>query len=150
LPATVTTMMPEPAPPVPVLAPVAPPPATQPEPKRALSATTVATLDIPSSVRGSVPGAAAAPTGQDRAQIERVAGLYRANPGTVRVIGYAAAPAAGAGGDPLGSYHAALDRAQAVARALAEAGIPANKIQTEAAPTAGARGLGRVEVQFTQ
>jgi outer membrane protein OmpA-like peptidoglycan-associated protein len=146
-------MMPEPAPPVPVLAPVARPPATaqpepnrRPEPKRAFSATTVATLDIPVSV----PGEKAAPTGQDRAEIERVAGLYRANPGTVRVIGYAAAPAAGVGRDPLGSYHAALDRAQAVARALAVAGIPANKIQTEAAPTAGARALGRVEIQLAQ
>ena len=36
----------------------------------------------------------------------------------------------------------------AIARALAEAGIPANKIQTEAAPTAGARTLGRVEIQL--
>jgi hypothetical protein len=157
LPASVATMMPEPAPPPPVLAPVAPlPSAARPEPNikvepnrkpgptRALSATTVATLDSP------VAGAAAAPTGRDRAQIEGVAGLYRANPGTVRVIGYAAAPAADGGGDPLGSYHAALERAQAVARALVEAGIPANKIQTEAAPTTGARAPGRVEIQLAQ
>jgi hypothetical protein len=140
LPAAVATMMPEPAPPVPDLAPVAPRQAiARPQPKRAPSATTVATLDIP------VSGGAAAP---DRAQIARVAGLYRATPGTVRVIGYAVGPAGGAGGDPLASYHAALDRAQGVARALAEAGIPAGKIQTEATPAAGARPSGQVEIQF--
>jgi hypothetical protein len=156
LPAAVANMMPQPPPPVPVLAPVAPPPPAananpkpdaqrKAEPKRAPSATTVATLDIPVAAVG------AAPTGQDRAQIERIAGLYRANPGTVRVIGYAAGPAAGAaGGDPLAGYHAALDRAQVVAKALAEAGIPGGKIQTEAAPAAGARAPGRVEIQFLQ
>ena len=77
-----------------------------------------------------------------------MAALYKDNPGTVRVLAYAAAPSGG--GDPLDSYHAALDRAQAVAKALAEAGIPASKIQTEAAPAAGARAPGRVEIQFAQ
>jgi hypothetical protein len=139
-PAAVASAMPQPAPPVPVLAPVAPPPpAAKTEPKRPPAATTVATLDI--------RAAATAPVGQDRAQIERVAALYKDNPGTVRVLAYAAAPTGG--GDPLDSYHAALDRAQAVAKALADAGIPAGKIQTEATPVAGAR-AGRVEIQFTQ
>jgi hypothetical protein len=139
-PAAVASAMPQPAPPVPVLAPVAPPPpAAKTEPKRAPAATTVATLDI--------RAAAAAPVGPDRAEIERVAALYKDNPGTVRVLAYAAAPAGG--GDPLDSYHAALDRAQAIAKALAEAGIPVGKIQTEAAPAAGARAAGRVEIQFT-
>jgi len=150
LPAGVATMMPEPAPPVPDLAPAAPPQAgARPQPKRAPVATTVATLDIPATAGAAAP---------DRAQIERVAGLYRDNPGTVRVVGYAAGPAAGGGGgpggggpgggDPLASYHAALDRAQLVARALAAAGIPEGKIQTEATPAAGARAPGRVEIQF--
>jgi outer membrane protein OmpA-like peptidoglycan-associated protein len=167
LPASAANMVPEPAPPVPVLDPVAPPPSTvkpesqrnpesqtkpgaqrKPEPKRASAATTVATLDMPATATAT----GASPALQDRAQIERVAGLYRDNPGTVRVVGYAAAPAAGgtAGGDPLASYHAALERAQAVAKALTEAGIPANKIQTEASPAAGARTPGRVEIQFAQ
>jgi hypothetical protein len=125
---------------------VAPPPSAappdsqrKPEPRRAPAATTVATLEI--------PAAAAAPAGRDRAQIERVAALYKDNPGTVRVLAYAAAPSGG--GDPLDSYHAALDRAQAVAGALADAGIPAGKIHTESAPAAGAK-AGRVEIQFTQ
>lgn len=167
LPASVANLMPEPAPPVPVMEPALPPstgvksnlqpgPDAQrkPEPKRA-PATTVATLDIPGAAGTSAIGGPA-PSGPDRAQIERVAGLYRDNPGTVRVIGYAAGPAAGGaaagavGGDPLASYHAALSRAQGVAKALAEAGIPAAKIQTEAAPAAGARVPGRVEIQFSR
>ena len=140
-PAVVASAMPQPAPSVPVLAPVvAPPPsAAKTAPKRAPAATTVATLEL--------RAAAAAPAGQDQAQIDRVAMLYKDNPGTVRVLAYAAAPAGG--GDPLDSYHAALERAQAVAKALADAGIPAGKIQTEAAPAAGARATGRVEIQFT-
>jgi len=161
LPASAANMMPAPPPPVPVLDPVAPPPSSvkpdsqtnpgaqrKPEPKRAPAATTVATLDILGG--GSATGAVPAVT--DRTQIERVAGLYRDNPGTVRVVGYAAGPAAGgaAGGDPLASYHAALERAQAVAKALTEAGIPTSKIQTEASPAAGARAPGRVEIQFVQ
>ncbi len=76
-----------------------------------------------------------------------MAALYKDSPGTVRVLAYAAAPSGG--GDPLDSYHAALERAQAVAKALADAGIPASKIQTEAAPAVAAR-AGRVEIQFTQ
>ena len=80
----------------------------------------------------------------DRAEIDRVAGLYREKPGTVRVLAFAAAPTGG--GDPLASYHAALGRAQQIAKALADAGIPANKIQTEAAPSPLA--AGRIEIQF--
>jgi hypothetical protein len=62
------------------------------------------------------------------------------------VVSYAAAPVGGA--DPLESYHAALERAQAVAKALAATGIPANKIQTQATPASGTSGAGRVEIQL--
>ena len=156
----VASAMPQPAPPVPDMAPVAPPAAAPPSgappagappsgappaaaktpPKRAPAATTVATLEG--------PGAAGEPNRQDRAQIERVAALYKDKPGPVRVVAYAAAPAAG--GDPLDSYHAALERAQAVAKALADSGIPADKIQTAATPAAGAPAAGRVEIQLAQ
>jgi len=140
-PAAVASAMPQPAPPEPALAPVMPPPAAaKPAPKRMPAATTVATLDIRT--------AADAQAGRDREQIDRVAALYRDNPGSVRVLAYAAASAGG--GDPLDSYHAALDRAQAVAKALAAAGIPVAKIQTQATPAAGAQAAGRVEIQFTQ
>jgi hypothetical protein len=140
-PAALASAMPQPAPPVPVLAPVAPPPAPlKPAPRSPPAATTVATLGI--------TGDAAGLGGQDRGQIERVAALYKDNPGGVRVLAYATAPTGG--GDPLDSYHAALDRAEAVAKALADSGIPASKIQSAAAPAAGASAAGRVEIQFIQ
>lgn len=129
--AAVASAVPQAAPSVPVLPPVAAPPGPpKPESKRPPAATTVATLDR-----------------VDKSQIAQVAGLYKEQPGSVRVVAHAGAPSSG--GDPLASYHAALERGQAVAKALAEAGIPANKIQTEAMPaTAGATAAGRVEIQF--
>jgi len=67
----------------------------------------------------------------------------------VRVVAYTSPPTPSApGGEPLGSYHAALARAQAVADALRAAGIPADKVQAEAAPAASAASADRVDVQF--
>jgi hypothetical protein len=129
----VASAAPAPPPPVPALLPAAPPPAAIDPPRRAPAATTVATLGI--------AGAAAGP---ERTEIERVAALYRERPASVRVLAFAPAPTGG--GDPLAGYHAALGRAQQIAKALAEAGIPANKIQTEAAPSPLA--AGRVDIQF--
>ena len=135
--------VPNPPPLLPVIAPVAPPPGPPPgptiaaTPKRPAAATTVATVDL------------LGPSGTpDRGQIERVAAQYKRNPGTVRVVGYAAPPS---GGDPLASYHAALERAQNVARALADAGIPSAKIQTEAARASGTGtpNAGQIDIQFT-
>jgi hypothetical protein len=142
-PAALASVAPAPPPPVPDMAPLPPPPPVSPSKaatKRTQSLTTVATL--------AVPSASAAPSSQDQAQIARVAELYKDAPGNVRVIAYAATPAAG--GEPLAGYQAALDRAQAVAKALAAAGIPAGKIQSEAAPSVGARQADRVEIQFAQ
>ncbi|MFI4948331.1 MAG: hypothetical protein ACHQC9_05980 [Alphaproteobacteria bacterium] len=138
-PAALADVAPQPAPPVPDMTPppapvkVAPPPAPAPTP------TVVATLEL--------PGNAVEPAAPDQVQIARVAALYKKAGGSVRVLAYAAAPAGG--GDPLDAYHAALDRAQAVAKALIGSGVPADKIQTEAAPAARAREAGRVEIQFT-
>lgn len=129
-PAAVASAAPLAAPPPPALAPVAPPPLgarTEPKPKPA--AITVATLDR-----------------LDRGRIEQVAALYKEQPGAVRVVAHAAAPTPG--GDPLAGYHAALERGQAVAKALAEAGIPASRIQTEATPASGANAAARIEIQF--
>ena len=128
------SVAPAPPPPVPALMPAAPPlAAIQPPTRRAPQRRP--------SRPSRLADAAAAP---DRAEIDRVAALYRERPGTVRVLAFAAAPTGG--GDPLASYHAALGRAQQIAKALADAGIPANKIQTEAAPSPLA--AGRVEIQF--
>ncbi len=133
-PAALATATPQAAPPVPDLAPAPapPPPAGKTATKQPPAVTTVATLDAPGGT----------------AEIARVAALYKEKPGGVRVVGYAAASTAG--GDPLASYQAALYRAQAVAKSLIAAGIPAGKIQTEATPAAGARAAARVEIQFAQ
>lgn len=141
-PAAVASAMPEPAPPAPVLAPIAPPPAPPKEAlgkpaKPAPTTITVATLDLSGT-----------PAEGERAEIARVSALYKAQPRGVMVTAYAAAPAAGS--DPLAAYRAALDRAQAVAKELAAAGIPAGRIQTQAAPVSGATAAGRVDIQLTQ
>jgi flagellar motor protein MotB len=97
---------------------------------------TLASLDI--------AGGSAKPDSKERELIDRIAGLYKQKTETIRVVAYAGAPAPGA--DPLDSYRAALDRAQAVAKLLGEAGMPANRIQTEATPAGG--GSGKVEIQL--
>ena len=134
-PAALASVAPAPTPPIPDMPPAPPSPpvgkATAKHPP--VAPKTVATL--------AGPGGAA---GRDRTEIDRVAALYQRQPGAVRVVAYAAAPTAGA--DPLSSYQTALDRAQAVAKALTAAGIPAAKIQTEANPASGA--IGRVDIQF--
>ncbi len=72
--------------------------------------------------------------------------LYRRNPGKVRVVGYTGV---GASADQqLNGFQAALDRAQAVAAALAKAGIPSDKILVEAAPAGADSGQSRAEVLF--
>jgi outer membrane protein OmpA-like peptidoglycan-associated protein len=83
-------------------------------------------------------------TDNDRRTLETVLPIYRQNPGKVRIVGYA-----GAGGEAveqLNSYRAALDRAQAVAAALTQAGIPSDRIQVEAAPQGENSGGSRAEV----
>jgi len=71
-------------------------------------------------------------TDKDKQTLETVLPIYQQNPGKVRIVGYAG----GGGGavEQLNSYRTALDRAQAVAAALRQAGIPSDKIQVEAAP----------------
>jgi hypothetical protein len=138
-PAALASVAPQPAPPVPDMTP--PPLPSSPVkavPPPAPAVTTVATLEIPVN--------ASEPAGPDRAQIARVAALYKDKGGRVRVLAYAAAPSGG--GDPLDTYHAALEGAQGVAKALVDSGIPADEIRTEATPASGARAAGRVEIQF--
>jgi outer membrane protein OmpA-like peptidoglycan-associated protein len=81
---------------------------------------------------------------EDRQTLEKVVPLYQQNPGKVRVVGYAGA---GSGAtEQLNSFRAALDRAQAVASALTTAGIPADKIAVEAAPSGADPVESRAEV----
>ena len=81
---------------------------------------------------------------KDRQTLETVVPLYQENPGKVRIVGYAGA---GSGAvEQLNSYRSALDRAQAVAAALTQAGIPSDKIQVEAAPASANSGESRAEI----
>jgi len=81
---------------------------------------------------------------EDRQALEKVVPAYQQHPGKVRVIGYAGA--GGGAAEQLNSFRVALDRAQAVAAALTEAGIPADRIAVEAAPSAAGRVESRAEV----
>jgi outer membrane protein OmpA-like peptidoglycan-associated protein len=76
-----------------------------------------------------------------------IAGLYKQSGGRIRVVGHAEL---GSGGDPVqqqvASLDLALDRANAVAQALAQMGVPPNEISVEAAPTRGANDVARAEV----
>jgi outer membrane protein OmpA-like peptidoglycan-associated protein len=92
------------------------------------------------------PSNGATLTNADRQALDKIADRYRAKPGLVRVVGYAGV--GGGAAEQLSGYRTALDRAQAVADGLAKAGIPANKIQTEAAPAGGAPGQGYTEILF--
>jgi outer membrane protein OmpA-like peptidoglycan-associated protein len=80
----------------------------------------------------------------DRQSLGKIVPLYRRDPGKVRVIGYTGV--GNSAGQQLNSFQAALDRAQAVAAALAKAGIPRDKILVEAAPVGEDSGQSRAEV----
>ncbi|MFZ3237144.1 MAG: OmpA family protein, partial [Stellaceae bacterium] len=84
----------------------------------------------------------------DRQTLGKIVPRYREKPGPVRVVGYAGIGSSAA--QQLDSYRTALDRAQAVAAALAKAGIPADKIQVEAAPGGADSGQGRAEILLVQ
>ena len=125
----------QPPPPPPVLAPVAssgrggqkPPPA---------AGTPVAEIKFAADSTSL--------SAEDRQTIEKVVPLYRENPGRVRIIGYAGAGSAAV--EQLNSFRTALDRAQAVAAALTQAGIPPDKIAVEAAPSGSNSGESRATV----
>jgi len=138
----------QPAPPPPNLPPPAPTrvatanaPARPPKPAAPPAAYTQV-ADIAFS------GGATALSDADRQTIGKVVPRYQAKPGTVRVVGYAGIGSGAA--QQLNSYRTALDRAQAVAAALSKAGIPADKIQVEAAPAGSASGQGRAEILLQQ
>ena len=80
----------------------------------------------------------------DRQKLETVVPIYRQNPGKIHVVGYADAGSTAV--EQLNGYRAALDRAQTVAAALTKAGVPADKIEVEAAPSAASSGGSRAEV----
>jgi outer membrane protein OmpA-like peptidoglycan-associated protein len=94
------------------------------------------------------PGDATTLSDAERETLGKIVPRYREKPGQVRVVGYAGVGNSAA--QQLSSYQTALDRAQAVAAALIKAGIPAGKIQVEAAPAGSNAGQGRAEILFGQ
>jgi outer membrane protein OmpA-like peptidoglycan-associated protein len=147
LPAALGSAKFEPAPPPPNLAPAAPirtatataagKPAKPPPPETFAKVAEIA-------FSGDVTTLAAA----DRETLDKVLQRYRAKPSPVRVVGYAGVGSSAA--EQLNAYRTALDRAQAVADGLRKAGIPAAKIEVQAAPTATDSGSGRAEILFAQ
>ena len=119
---------------------VSPQVAALPPPKLPPKPTVVASLDPP-------VGSAALAT-DERSRLDQVVAQYRENPRTVRVVAYAA-PGVGSA-EQLNAFRAALDRAQLIAKELTDAGVPASKIQTEAAPSGATDPPGRIEVQLLQ
>jgi outer membrane protein OmpA-like peptidoglycan-associated protein len=97
---------------------------------------TAATIDFPSATANF--------TQADRATIDGIATQFRQKQGTIHVIAYAAS----SGRNQLDAYRDALDRGQAVAKALAGDGVPVGKIQTQAAPSHEGSPSGRVVIQL--
>ncbi|MDE1904044.1 MAG: OmpA family protein [Alphaproteobacteria bacterium] len=148
---------PPPAPAIPSVAPGAPPAAphlTPPAGVRAggqpsLAMRTPAKAQNPISV--SVGDVAFAQGSSDLAETQRgalaeIAGLYKQTGGDIRIVGHSEP---GHSNDAIRQRIAgldlALDRANAVAQALAKMGVPAHNIRVEAAP-AGAQEQPRAEV----
>jgi hypothetical protein len=138
--AAVQSGNPQPSPPTPTLPPpqVSPQVAAMPPPKLPPVPVTVASLDLS-------PGASGLP-GDTPSRLTDVVAQYKAKPGIVRIMSYAA-PGTG-GAEQLNSFRSALDRAQIVAKELAGAGIPSDKIQTQAAPSSDSAPAGRIDIQL--
>ncbi len=80
---------------------------------------------------------------EDNQRLAEVAKLQKQGGGSLRIIGYARRGyGADAARDQLQSFGVALDRANAVAQALAKLGVPAGRITVQAAPEEAVGGLG--------
>jgi outer membrane protein OmpA-like peptidoglycan-associated protein len=152
-----------PAPPPPQIgapshvASAAPPPATKLKPPSAAKEASVPT-DAPSAPTASrhaaisyqvadvafTPGSALLGD-KPRSTIADIVKLHQENGGSIRIVGHAEASGANAA---VTGLNLALDRAQAVAVALIDGGVPAQAISVEAAPVAakGGRDVPRAEV----
>jgi outer membrane protein OmpA-like peptidoglycan-associated protein len=131
----------------PPAAPVLAPPPTRPavaapkggQKKPPSVSTRIAEIAFPADTT-SLPG-------EEAPAIDKIVETYKQNPGTIRIVGYASGTAGRDAVEQLNAFRGALDRAQAVSKALAQKGIPADKIQVEAAPT-GTSGSSRAEVML--
>jgi outer membrane protein OmpA-like peptidoglycan-associated protein len=138
MPAAIASANFQPPPPPPVLPPAGPTPTAA-----ATGSSKAPPVDTPVAQINFAANSTAL-SDADRQSLGKIVPLYRRDPGKVRVVGYAGV---GSTADQqLNGFQAALDRAQAVAAALARAGIPADKILVEAAPVGSDSGQSRAEV----
>ena len=136
MPETIGSAAYQPAPPPPVLGPLAASGKSSQKPPAATAGTPIVEVKFAAD--------STTLSDEDRQTLEKVVPLYQQNPGKLRVVGYAGA--GGGAAEQLNSFRAALDRAQAVAAALTTAGIPSGKIAVEAAPSGADPVEGRAEV----
>jgi outer membrane protein OmpA-like peptidoglycan-associated protein len=134
-----------------------PPPTLKkpPEPAGVRSGRPTLAMQTPSTVTNpitvSVGDVVFTPGSSDVAETQRsalaeIAGLYKQTGGQIRIIGHAEpGHSTDAVRQRLAALDLALDRANAVAQALAKLGVPARAIQIEAAP-ASAKAQPRAEV----
>jgi outer membrane protein OmpA-like peptidoglycan-associated protein len=128
--ASVATVAPPPAAP--------PPPPLEPAPMSPAIAKSAAKITPPPpgkplvEIRFAAGATALGTAGRDA--LERLVPRWQQHPERLRIIAYAAI--AGGADAQLSSFHAALERAQAVAAVLLHAGVPKDKIRVEAAPAA--------------
>jgi len=80
-------------------------------------------------------------TPADRRIVGEVVPLQRQTGGAFRVVGYAAAGRGVGTAQQLATFRMALDRANAVASALAQAGVAPDQILVETAPPTGETGI---------
>jgi outer membrane protein OmpA-like peptidoglycan-associated protein len=147
MPAAIASAKFEPPPPPPVLPPTAPAPtaAATGSGKSAGKPATAPPVDT-RVAEIKFPAGATTLSDADRQTLDKIVPLYRQDPGKVRVVGYAGVGSSAV--DQLNGYRAALDRAQAVAAGLTQAGIPSDKVLVEAAPAGADSGQSRAEVLF--
>ena len=120
----------------------APPAASAPAPKPAPAPQLAAIAPGQPAAEIAFPRDSAAVPPPGRSRLEEIAATQRQRGGTVRVV-TEAAPAGGTSG-ALAAFGLALDRSNAVALALAEAGVPQRSIQIETAPPGTAPGRARI------
>jgi outer membrane protein OmpA-like peptidoglycan-associated protein len=123
-----------PAPPPPRVAgvPAASPPAVAALPPSAPPAAPVGAAGTP-LVEAAFAEGSTALSASERARVRQAAAQNQG--GVFRIVGHAPPPRGADALAHLESFNTALDRANAVAGALSEAGVPASQIRVEAAPS---------------
>jgi outer membrane protein OmpA-like peptidoglycan-associated protein len=144
MPAAIGSAQFQPAPPPPNLASTTPTRTAMASPAGKLPKPAPATPAFAKIADIAFPGEETKLGDAERQTLDKLVPRYRAKPGLVKVVGYAGLGTTAT--EQLNSYRTALDRAQAVAKELAQAGIPANKISVEAAPSGSDSGPGRAEI----